>query len=76
MKKNTNFGGKIDNIEMNVKKKEDPNMKLIKNEVISSIGIVVLFCLGMVGLGTVEEAVDVKDAGNFYTDVPEAEVAF
>ncbi|MDT2745833.1 hypothetical protein [Vagococcus fluvialis] len=51
-------------------------MKLIKNEVISSIGIVVLFCLGMVGLGTVEAAVDVKDAGNFYTDVPEAEVAF
>ncbi|MDR2277267.1 MAG: choice-of-anchor A family protein [Vagococcus sp.] len=48
-------------------------MKLIKNEVISSIGIVVLFCLGMVGLGTVEAAVDVKDAGNFYTDVPEAE---
>ncbi|NKC59320.1 hypothetical protein HED34_04990 [Vagococcus fluvialis] len=51
-------------------------MKLIKNEVISSIGIVVLFCLGMVGLGTVEAAADVKDAGNFYTDVPEAEVAF
>lgn len=48
-------------------------MKLIKNEVISSIGIVVLFCLGMVGLETVEAAVDVKDAGNFYTDVPEAE---
>ncbi|MBO0420752.1 choice-of-anchor A family protein [Vagococcus fluvialis] len=48
-------------------------MKLIKNEVISSIGIVVLFCLGMVGLGTVEAAVDVKDAGNFYTDVPETE---
>lgn len=60
MKKNTNFGGKIDNIEMNVKKKEGPNMKLIKNEVISSIGIVVLFCLGMVGLETVEAAVDVK----------------
>lgn len=73
MKNNTNFGGKIDNIEMNVKKKEGPNMKLIKNEVINSIGIVVLFCLGMVGLGTVEAAVDVKDAGNFYTDVPEAE---
>lgn len=73
MKKSTNFGGKIDNIEMNVKKKDGPNMKLIKNEVISSIGIVVLFCLGMVGLGTVEAAVDVKDAGNFYTDVPEAE---
>jgi choice-of-anchor A domain-containing protein len=73
VKKSTNFGGKIDNIEMNVKKKDGPNMKLIKNEVISSIGIVVLFCLGMVGLGTVEAAVDVKDAGNFYTDVPEAE---
>ncbi|MGF2145252.1 MSCRAMM family protein [Vagococcus fluvialis] len=51
-------------------------MKLIKNEVISSIGIVVLFCLGMVGLGTVEAAADVKDAGNFYTDVPEAEGSF
>ncbi len=76
MKNNTNFGGKIDNIEMNVKKKEGPNMKLIKNEVISSIGIVVLFCLGMVGLGTVEAAADVKDAGNFYTDVPEAEGSF
>lgn len=76
MRKNTKFGGKIDNIEMNVKKKEGPNMKLIKNEVISSIGIVVLFCLGMVGLGTVEAAVDVKDAGNFYTDVPEAEGSF
>lgn len=76
MKKNTKFGGKIDNIEMNVKKREGPNMKLIKNEVISSIGIVVLFCLGMVGLGTVEAAVDVKDAGNFYTDVPEAEGSF
>lgn len=27
---NTKFSGEIDNIEMNVKKKEGPNMKLIK----------------------------------------------
>lgn len=76
MENNTKFSGEIDNIEMNVKKKEGPNMKLIKNELISSIWIVVLFYLGMVGLGTVEAAVDVKDAGNFYTDVPEAEGSF
>ncbi|MFW8052877.1 SpaA isopeptide-forming pilin-related protein [Vagococcus fluvialis] len=47
-------------------------MKTWKNSMVGMITVILLFCLGTVGFSVVQAAQEVKDGGDFYTDVPEA----
>ena len=47
-------------------------MKTWKNSMVGMITVILLFCLGTVGFSVAQAAQEVKNSGDFYTDVPEA----